>query len=51
VLVLAVLVGLGAVLARALGTRSEARRDLDARYARGEIGRDEYLRKRNDLSG
>lgn len=33
------------------GANSEARRVLDERYARGEIDRDEYLRRREDISG
>jgi hypothetical protein len=28
-----------------------ARQELDLRYARGELGRDEYLRQRADLDG
>ena len=42
--------------ARSEATRREERRSrgleiLDERYARGEIGRDEYLAKRRDLIG
>ena len=32
-----------------LGKRMGARRALDARYARGEINREEYMRRRKDL--
>ena len=31
--------------------RSDALAELDLRYARGEIGRDEYLQRRVDLGG
>jgi putative membrane protein len=33
------------------GVRSDALTELDLRYARGEIGRDEYLQRRVDLGG
>jgi putative membrane protein len=33
------------------GTRSEALTILEGRYARGEIQRDEYLQKKQDLGG
>lgn len=33
------------------GPRHEALRILDERYARGELGREEYLEKKADLSG
>jgi putative membrane protein len=33
------------------GARSGALAELDLRYARGEIGRDEYLQRRADLGG
>jgi len=33
------------------GSRSEALAILEARYARGEIQRDEYLQKKADLGG
>jgi putative membrane protein len=33
------------------GTPSGALTELDLRYARGEIGRDEYLQRRIDLGG
>ncbi len=33
------------------GARESARDVLDKRYARGEIGRDEYEQKKRDLSG
>jgi putative membrane protein len=34
------------------GSRGYTRRDiLDKRYARGEIDREEYLRRRDDISG
>jgi putative membrane protein len=35
----------------AVTTRSDALAELDLRYARGEIGRDEYLQRRVDLGG
>jgi hypothetical protein len=38
-----------AVMCCLLGKRMEARRALDARYARGEINREEYMRRRKDL--
>lgn len=34
-----------------LGTRSRARDLLDERYAKGEIEREEYLRRRQDIHG
>ena len=33
------------------GARSDALAELDLRYARGDIGRDEYLQRRVDLGG
>ncbi len=36
---------------RSPGTASKAKDVLDARYARSEIDRDEYLRRRSDLVG
>ena len=33
------------------GTLRTAREILDDRYARGEIDRDEYLKRRNDMAG
>ena len=33
------------------GSRSDALAVLEARYARGEIQRDEYLQKKQDLGG
>jgi putative membrane protein len=33
------------------GARSDVLAQLDLRYARGEIGRDEYLQRRADLGG
>src|SRR4051812_22256948 len=33
------------------GTRGGALAELDLRYARGEVGRDEYLQRRADLGG
>lgn len=55
-LVLAVLAVIGIVwFVRNLPTRSrdvhQARAELDLRYARGEIGRDDYLQRRADLTG
>jgi putative membrane protein len=37
--------------AAAASVRSDALAELDLRYARGEIGRDEYLQRRVDLGG
>jgi putative membrane protein len=37
--------------ATAPGSRKEALDILEARYARGEIQRDEYLQKKQDLGG
>lgn len=34
-----------------LGRRSPALQALEERYARGEIGRDEYLEKKRDIGG
>lgn len=34
-----------------LGRRSPALHALEERYARGEIGRDEYLEKKRDIGG
>ena len=51
---LALLVWLFAKAASGRGGKSEqpsAREILEARYARGEIGRDEYLERRADLEG
>jgi putative membrane protein len=36
---------------RAAPTQSGALAELDLRYARGEIGRDEYVQRRADLGG
>jgi len=36
---------------RAASVRSNALAELDLRYARGDIGRDEYLQRRVDLGG
>jgi putative membrane protein len=33
------------------GSRRQAREELDLRYARGELSRDEYQQRRADLSG
>jgi putative membrane protein len=33
------------------GTTSAARQELDLRYARGELTREEYLQRRADLEG
>jgi putative membrane protein len=33
------------------GRRPSARELLDQAYARGELSRDEYLKKRNDIEG
>ena len=57
--VIALVVGLVVLLVRLLGgerglpsaaTRT-AREVLDERYARGDIDRDEYLKRRQDISG
>jgi putative membrane protein len=36
---------------RAGSDAAAARRDLDLRYARGEVDRDDYLQRRADLEG
>ncbi len=36
---------------RRVGGASSARQRLDERYARGDIDRDEFLQRREDLSG
>jgi putative membrane protein len=36
---------------RGVAVRSDALAELDLRYARGEVGRDEYLQRRADLGG
>lgn len=41
----------GTVQARANPERSDARLELDRRYATGEVSREEYLQRRDDLSG
>jgi putative membrane protein len=59
---LIVIVAIIALISWAVSSRSSARRDeetrypsalelLEARYARGEIGRDEYLQKKGDILG
>ncbi len=55
ILVIALLIGVGAVALRRTGgdqsAAPESARDvLDKRYARGEIGRDEYERKKRDVA-
>lgn len=57
--VVVVLIVVAVVVAARVGTRpptgerrsGEALRELDLRYARGEIDRDEYLQRRSDLEG
>ncbi len=59
IVLLVLLVALTVPFMRSLGTRGDAsgppapgaRDILDARYARGEIDREEYLRRRQDISG
>jgi putative membrane protein len=57
ILLVALVVALGALAYRRAGSdnpsapRETARDLLDKRYARGEIGRDEYEQKKRDLAG
>lgn len=56
VLLVALVVVLGVWLFRSMGNSPSAPREsapdiLDKRYARGEIGRDEYEQKKRDLAG
>jgi hypothetical protein len=46
---LPVMVGGIAAMCCLLGKRMGPRRALDARYARGEINREEYMQRRKDL--
>jgi hypothetical protein len=46
---LPVVVGGIAAMCCLLGKRAGARRALDARYARGETNREEYMQRRKDL--
>lgn len=39
------------LLAGGPGSKTDAMRELDLRYARGEVDRDTYLKTRDDLAG
>jgi putative membrane protein len=41
----------GSARSRAGSDAAAARRDLDLRYAQGEVDRDDYLQRRADLEG
>lgn len=56
ILLVVLVVALGAWMFKRVGDnpaapRESARDILDKRYARGEIGRDEYEQKKRDLAG
>ena len=51
VVIIVIILAIKAISARPSETRMSALDVLDERYARGEIGREEYEQKRKDIKG